>query len=429
MEPDGLGADRVSPHLEGVARGWARGQARIAVPIVLAIVIVLVSTGYPWWRGIAILVSQPLFVVVRRVAARHRSLEQHVLVGWLALILGNTTIVALSGGLHSPLLPMFVGPPFGAMMTYGRGPRGQLLFAVTLAATALLALLPPSVRGPPTSPLAFSFACTLAALMSFVMGRNGLAAIGDAYRRDREQLERMRGAMLDEARQRVRSLETIGARVGHELKNPLTALKGLVPLLSRDARDERARARFEVVIQEIARMEETVRGYLSFSRPLDDLQLGEVALGQVVANVFAVIEGRAAASGVRLELQDRAGAIEGDEHRLRDALLNLIANALDATGRGGRVRVDLIPDGDGVCLTVDDTGAGMPSEVLERLGRPFFSTKEQGTGLGVVLARATVEQHGGTLRFASEVGRGTVATLCLPARVPPAKRPQPLSVT
>jgi signal transduction histidine kinase len=416
-----------SPELEGIARAWTRGQARIAIPTLAAFVAVFAWAGYPRWRLAVLLLSQPTLILVRRLLV-HRSLAQRIFIGWTTLVLSNATMVAVSGGLASPLLPTFVGPPMGAMVTYGRSRRGLVLLALVFACTAALALLPPSARGPSLPAHARNVVYALATLFTFVMARNGLTAVAEAHQRSRDELARMREAVLAETRARVRSLETMGARVGHELKNPLTALKGLLPLLARDAQDERSRARFDVVTNEVARMEETVRGYLSFSRPLDDLQLAPVALGAVVADVFAVLEGRAANAGVRLERDGDAPPIEGDAHRLRDAVLNLVTNALDASPAGSRIRVTLGTDGDGVALTIQDHGAGMPADVLARLGRPFFSTKGQGTGLGVVLARASVEQHGGTLGFVSEVGRGTTATVKLPARVPEALRRKPLSV-
>jgi signal transduction histidine kinase len=416
-----------SPELEGIARAWTRGQARIAVPTMLSLVGVFAWAGYPHWRLAVLLLSQPMLLLVRRLFGR--SLAERVFVGWLALVLGNAIIVGVSGGLVSPLLPLFIGPPMGAMVTYGRSRRGLVILALVFTCTLTLALLPQSARGPSLPPPAHNWVYALATLFTFVMARNGLTAVAEAHQRSRDELARMREAVLAETRARVRSLETMGARVGHELKNPLTALKGLLPLLARDAHDERSRARFDVVTKEVARMEETVRGYLSFSRPLDDLQLAPVALGALVADVFAVLEGRAANAGVRLERDGDVTPIEGDAQRLRDVVLNLVTNALDASRAGSHISVILARDGDGVALTIEDHGVGMPTDVLARLGRPFFSTKGQGTGLGVVLARAAVEQHGGTLRFTSEVGRGTSATVTLPARVPESLRRKPLSVT
>jgi signal transduction histidine kinase len=417
-----------SPELEGIARGWSRAQARYAVPIMLIIVGVLAQARYPIWRLAVILLSQPLLLLIRRIFFAH-SVQRMTGWGWAALLTGNWMIAAVSGGLASPLVPLFVGPPLGALTVYGGGRVGKWIFACVLSGAAVLAAITLSAPGPRMPSATFALAGALACLLTFVMARNGLLAMAEAHQDNREALERMRAAVLSEARDRVRSLETIGARVGHELKNPLTALKGLLPLLQRDALDEKSRQRFDVVAHEVTRMEETVRGYLSFSRPLDDLQLQPIDVARVIADVFAVLEGRAQSGGVRLSLDAAATPIEADAHRLRDALLNLVANAIDAIDNAGFVRVSLRDDGEDIIITVADNGKGMSADVLARLGRPFFSTKGQGTGLGIVLARATVEQHGGTLSFASAVDRGTTATMRLPKRVPQKLRRKPLSVS
>jgi signal transduction histidine kinase len=108
--------------------------------------------------------------------------------------------------------------------------------------------------------------------------------------------------------------------------------------------------------------------------------------------------------------------VTGDPRRIKEALLNLVANALEATPRRGSIEVRVFGDGDDAVIAVQDTGAGIAPDVLARLGTPFFTTRQGGTGLGVVLARAAIRQHGGDLRFESEVGRGTVATVRLPLR-------------
>ena len=103
-----------------------------------------------------------------------------------------------------------------------------------------------------------------------------------------------------------------------------------------------------------------------------------------------------------------------DPRRLKEALLNLAANALEATPAGGTLGLRWGEDAGGAWLTLQDSGRGMSAQVLARVGTPFFTTREKGTGLGVVLARSVLAQHGGSLTFESEEGRGTRVTLRLP---------------
>ncbi|HYG69163.1 MAG TPA: HAMP domain-containing sensor histidine kinase, partial [Anaeromyxobacteraceae bacterium] len=197
-------------------------------------------------------------------------------------------------------------------------------------------------------------------------------------------------------------------------------IKALVQLSARAERDPDIRERLEVVQSEVERMESILQGYLSFSRPLDALHPEGVELGPLADEVTAVLEARADDARVKLR---RAGdaRIVADPRRLKEALLNLLANAIEATPPGGTVAVEISQRDGRADIAVRDTGRGMSPEVIARLGTPFFTTREKGTGLGVLLARSVFEQHGGTLEYASTPGRGTVATGTLPLHPDPAK--------
>lgn len=163
-------------------------------------------------------------------------------------------------------------------------------------------------------------------------------------------------------------------------------------------------------------MEAVLRDYLSFSRPLEDLRVGPVDLAAICEAVVVLLEGRAASAGVSLGRAGDGVEITGDGRRLEEALLNVAANAIEATPPGGSVMIRTEPRAGGASIIVEDTGTGMTDAVLERVGTPFFTTRREGTGLGVVLARAVLAQHGGTLQFASCAGRGTKVTMTVPAR-------------
>jgi two-component system, NtrC family, sensor histidine kinase HydH len=109
-------------------------------------------------------------------------------------------------------------------------------------------------------------------------------------------------------------------------------------------------------------------------------------------------------------------AVEADPRRLEEALLNLVANAIEATPPGGEVAVEVRPYGGQAEILVRDTGSGMLPDTLRRLGTPFFTTRDDGTGLGVVLARSVIALHGGSLRYESEPGKGTTVRATLPTR-------------
>jgi signal transduction histidine kinase len=207
----------------------------------------------------------------------------------------------------------------------------------------------------------------------------------------------------------------MGAKVAHEVRNPLSAIRGLVEVIAEKNSDERDRKRLGVVLGEVARIDEILRGYLALARPLDQLEPRPADVGQLVREVAAVIEARAERAGVTLVVEGTSALARIDPRRIKEALLNLLLNAIEATPPGGRVALRASVTGDGVVLSVEDSGPGMPPERLATAGTPFSTGRTGGTGLGLALARQAVEQHGGTLALDSAAGRGTVARLTLPA--------------
>jgi signal transduction histidine kinase len=240
-----------------------------------------------------------------------------------------------------------------------------------------------------------------------------LAPVLAIVRRKREEFVRARDDMAADALARARNLEQVGSKVAHELKNPLTGVKALVQLGVRNPAEAASRERLEVIDREVARMQEILQNYLSFTRPLLAVSPRALRLGPLVQDALVVLSARADAAQVRLYAQGD-DVVEADPRRLKEALLNLVANAIEATPPGGEVAVAVRPDGEDAEIVVRDTGRGMPPETLRRIGTPFFTTRDDGTGLGVVLARSVIAQHGGTLRYESEPGAGTKVRVTLP---------------
>jgi signal transduction histidine kinase len=167
------------------------------------------------------------------------------------------------------------------------------------------------------------------------------------------------------------------------------------------------------VEREVDRMSAVLQSHLGFSRPFDRVDRVDVDLGALADSVLALLEGRATAAGVVLRRRGEGrGAV--DPQRIRGALVNLVANGIEACRRGGHVEIAIEEDGATARLAVSDTGVGMARDVVERVGTPFFTTHERGTGLGVALARAAFEQHGGTLEYRSTPGQGTTALASVP---------------
>jgi signal transduction histidine kinase len=203
-------------------------------------------------------------------------------------------------------------------------------------------------------------------------------------------------------------------KVVHELKNSLTAVKALVQLGSRNPAEAASRDRLVLVDRELTRMQETLQRYLALGRPLDEMSPTRIDLGALVADTLLVLSARADAARVRLRWHGHA-VVEADPRRLQEALVNLVANAIEATPPGGEVMVHVRARAHEAEIVVRDTGRGMAAETVRRLGTPFFTTRQDGIGLGVVLVRAVIRLHGGVLRYESEPGKGTTVRATLPS--------------
>ena len=214
---------------------------------------------------------------------------------------------------------------------------------------------------------------------------------------------------------RGRQLERVGLAVAHQLKNPLTAVKALAQLGLRNPSESRSHERLAAIEGQVARMQEILEGHLASGRSLRPLGRAHVDLGALVSDALLTLSARADGARVRVRSHGSA-SVEGDPRRLEEALLNLVANAIEATPPGGEVVVEVRPRDRHIEIAVRDTGRGMSARTLRRLGRPFFTLRQGGTGLGVALARSVIAQHGGSLSYESAPGKGTTVRATLPIR-------------
>ncbi len=227
---------------------------------------------------------------------------------------------------------------------------------------------------------------------------------------------RHRERYLQRAEQMM-ALGQVAAGVAHELRNPLTAVKGLIQVNLRRAAARGIPAEDLAVIEhEIRRMERTLQTFLDFARPpKPDRRLQDLA--EVVKRVFSLVSGRARKQNVALSLvpQDVPVLAEADQDQLQQLVLNLVLNALDAMPTAGTVEVELRPPRDSfVELYVRDTGPGVSPEVLPKVFETFVSSKETGVGLGLPVSKRIAEDHGGSLSTYNLPGAGACFVLRLP---------------
>jgi two-component system, NtrC family, sensor kinase len=217
---------------------------------------------------------------------------------------------------------------------------------------------------------------------------------------------------------KLAAIGELAAGVAHEINNPLFAILGLTEFLLKEAEPgSKAESRLELIQQTGLEIKEIVRALLDFARENAE-ERHIVEMEDVVQSTVDLVRRTNAHKGVEIvETYDESGAtVNASPNQLKQIFLNLIANARQAMPNGGTVRVDVRQDGETVVTTVSDDGPGIEPAVLERIFEPFFTTKRSvgGTGLGLSVSLGIVESHGGTLRVASELGRGTEFTLRLP---------------
>ncbi len=220
---------------------------------------------------------------------------------------------------------------------------------------------------------------------------------------------------------RAEALSSMGrmtAGIAHEIRNPLGIIRATAERLARrygpkDASDPL----FASIPEEVDRLNAILSGYLSFAAERPG-ELVPLDLVQVVRHTLELDRGELERSGVVVETHFalESAVIRGDAGRLRQVLLNLILNARNAMARGGRLEISIDPVSDrrAVRLCVTDNGSGIPKNQLEDVWRPFFTSRSDGSGLGLSIVRRIVVEHGGTIDLDSAEGRGTTITLVFP---------------
>jgi two-component system sensor histidine kinase PilS (NtrC family) len=217
--------------------------------------------------------------------------------------------------------------------------------------------------------------------------------------------------------QTLAELGALAAGIAHELRNGLKPISGSVEVLQRDLKlNGEDAVLMGLIATECNRLNRFVTDLLVYSRERDlameDIDLGE-ALTELVQTMSRETRDGAAVA-IRLELGPRPRVVRADREQLRQVWLNLVNNALEAMSGDGSLTVRWYDVGrDQVAVEFEDEGHGVAADDLPRIGEPFFTTKEGGTGLGVAIAQRIVERHGGALQYESASGRGTIARVTL----------------
>ncbi len=208
--------------------------------------------------------------------------------------------------------------------------------------------------------------------------------------------------------ERLAVLGQMAATVAHEVKNPLSAIKSIAQVMREDQRLGVEYARdLSLIVGETDRLSQSVTQLLSFARK-EVAQEVPLRLGELIRASVGLFKASAAERRVNLNIRIEANDELGGTAvaAVRDALSNLVLNALHATPPGGEIIVTAMRDGTNLCITVEDSGAGIPTELRQRIWEPFFTTKQRGTGLGLAIVRKRIEEAGGSARLAAALNGG-----------------------
>ncbi len=234
------------------------------------------------------------------------------------------------------------------------------------------------------------------------------------YFKDLRERKKMEEDLL--RNERLAALGRMVAHITHEIKNPLLVIGGFAQQLEHlPEMPQGARRKLKLIHEEVQCLEKVLADLGSFTR-ITPTQKIPADLPSLVREVAELMEAGFKETRVVFRFEDPPPMppFPFDPGQIRQVLINLFKNALEAMPRGGQLTVGLKTRQDQIVLTVTDTGPGIPPEHMSSLFTPFFSTKEKGSGLGLTICRGLVEQHGGKIKIDSEVDQGTTLTIHLP---------------
>ncbi|PEP99126.1 PAS domain-containing sensor histidine kinase [Bacillus toyonensis] len=230
----------------------------------------------------------------------------------------------------------------------------------------------------------------------------------------RDITERKKAEELLNKSDTLAAIGQLAAGVAHEVRNPLTVIKGFIQLFQINKEDQEKY--FDLMLSEIERIEAILQEFLSIAKT-DEINTEKKNIYQIFKNVVSLINTKAIMTNIQVELftDSEEIIIECSENQLKQVFINILQNSIEAMLNGGKISIHIKEiHKNGVIISVIDEGIGIPEERIKRLGEPFYSTKEKGTGIGLMLNYKIIESHQGTISIISEVGVGTTVTIYLP---------------
>ena len=260
-----------------------------------------------------------------------------------------------------------------------------------------------------------------AELILFFLAGATTGLLADQERKRRQELEATTRQLQESFEQvkradRLSAVGQLAASLAHEIRNPLGSIEGATNIIRSPATSEEIREGSLTIIQkECQRLNRLLTNLLDFARPRQP-EFRSVDVPRLIDSIFALVGPNAQLQRVMLKktIVHAPALLESDPEQLKQVLLNLVINAIQAMPGGGKIEITVDQHDGGVVISVKDQGAGIDPEHLDRIFDPFFTTKEAGTGLGLSVAHQVITQHGGLIKAERNPDRGMTFSISLP---------------
>lgn len=205
------------------------------------------------------------------------------------------------------------------------------------------------------------------------------------------------------------------AKIAHEMKNPLAVIRANVQLLELEDKGDEHKRNYDVMYAEIDRINRLILEFIEVSKP-KEYQFKKIEIKEIFREILENIDAELKFKAIILacNICDEDMFVWADRAKIKEVFVNMIKNASEAVENGGKIYVVIFKSDNYINVKIEDNGKGIPEEYIDYIGKPFFTTKKGGSGLGVSISRKIIEDHGGTFSIASVEGEGSSISILLP---------------
>ena len=410
-------------------------RALVIVPLILIITTFLLYFPIQAWRVWSLVLYLSAIVLVgvpilTRVSQKAYGLSFFMYFLYVVLWV-HSGLVLLTGGLDSPLIPLLLIVPAITGVLWEERYRAYLSPAMVTLIVSIMGLLQwlgilPNVQGLSPSPIsgvALLLKGFFVVMLSWFITIFSVS-LASRYRSIAIHLEETQKMILESHQERLRSLETLSRRVAHEVKNPLSAIKGLTQLLQRKG-DETGH--LKVIIGEINRLQDILEGFLTFSKPMEDLQITAFSLNALLNDLLRILDAKFKTEGIHSSFTnaEESFQLSGDATRLKQVFLNLFLNSIEAmeqTQGTKRLILSTKEQEGGFLIQLRDNGPGFEQQLqhqaFSQALQPEVTTKPKGSGLGLPISLSIIKAHAGQLELSDHPDGGALVKVWLPKSPP-----------